>query len=471
MKAQSETNNLKVLLVNPPAETIFEMHDAPEYPHIGLGYVASYLMSKGIDTSVIDAKLLRIDIKELYRRLKSTKFDVIGLSAMTHEIKQAAKVAALAKEINKDCKVLLGGVHISALPKETLESFKDIDMGIVGEGELTAYEIVDALSKGNSLESIKGIVFRDGDEIKINPPRERIENLDSLPFPAWQMFPKSKVYHIMGARGCPFNCVFCMSPYGRKLRERSPENVIKEIEWVINTYGPETYVFNDETFACNRSRAMETLKMMIDKGFAKKTKFWGFLRADLLDYELLVNMKKAGFDYISIGLESGDENTLKVIRKGITLEQSWKAVQLIKKAGLKVGANFILGHPYDTKKSIKKTLKYATKVNGYLTAIGIMVPYPGTEVAEMVKKGEGNYKLKSLDWRDFNKQIGNALEMKDISRRQLEMYQMWGYIRIYLFNLRLISLIKFIWQYRLAGFALLKKWANIVKRKDNSSLV
>jgi len=450
---------MKVALINPPPATRMEMHDVPDHPHIGLAYLSAYIEKKGISCKVIDAKLEKLDLNETIAKILKGNFDIVGLTAFTHDIKQAVFIAEGIKKANPEIKTVIGGVHATALPKETLESFRAFDFLVHGEGELTFLELINAIAKNRDARyysDINGIAFREGDIIRMTPFRERIDDLDILALPAWHLFPKTRHYSIMSARGCPYSCIFCMSPYGRKkVREMSPKRVIEELEHTISNYSPERYTFNDETFGFNKERGNQILDSMIEKKFYRETVFDASLRANLVTYDFLKKMKKAGFVMVDFGVESGDAEMLKTIKKGVTLEQTENAVKMAKKAGLKVGVNIIIGHPNETKETAKRTIDYAVKLNGDVTAIGLMVPYPGTEVAEMAKKGEGGYKILSLDWSDYNKQVGNALELKTLSRKEMEKLQMTGYAKILLKNYRFIDFIKFAFKYRKAAFRFL----------------
>lgn len=447
---------MKTILINTPAAANLEKHDAPNYPHIGLGYIAAFLEQRNEKVEVIDAKLQRLNIAKVMQILRKKEFDLIGITAMTHDIMQAVNLATEIKKVFPNKEIVIGGVHATALPRETLEDYNCFDLAVFGEGEHTFSELIEALSGKKRFEEVKGLAFRKGKQVIVNEKRLWINNLDKLPFPAWHLFPKAKEYHIMTARGCPYSCIFCMSPYGRMIRERSPENTIREIEWVIKTYNPEILKFNDETFGFNPERANKILDLIIERKLTA-TKKVASMRANKVNFELLKKMKYAGFYYIDYGVESGDRETLIRIKKGVTLEQTENAVKMTKRAGIKVGVNVILGHPYETKETAMKTINYAVKLNGGITAIGIMVPYPGTEVAELARKGEGGYKILSQNWADYNKQFGNALELENLSRAELERLQLIGYLKIYLYNFRFLDLLKFIIKYRKAGFLILKK--------------
>ena len=443
---------MKSVLINPPPMQVAERHDAPDHPHCGLGYIASYLLSRGEDTEIIDSKLERLGLQQTLDKLLSMKPDIVGITAMTHDILSAAKLAQLIKNEKPDLAVVIGGVHATALPKDTLESFQSFDILVYGEGEHAFYELVKQLESKKPISEIQGIAYREEDKIVVTSRRPWIDDLDSLPIPAWQLFPKTEKYHIVTARGCPFSCIFCMSPYGRKIRVRSPENVIAEMNDVVRKYHPRIYKFDDESFAFDKARAHRILDLVIENKLDGIKKI-ASMRADYVDLELLVHMKKAGFEVVDFGFETGSPEIMKIIKKGITLDQARNAVSLCRKAGIKVGGNFIIGHPHETSKTIRETIKFAVELNPDIVAFGIMVPYPGTEVAEIAKRGEGGYKVISSNWADYNKQLGNALELNEIGRKQLEAYQLKAYVSIYLLNLRFMDFAGFCWENRKAASA------------------
>ena len=461
---------MKILLINPPAIQTIEEYDEPDNPSISIAYLAGYLRSKNIDVDVIDGKLERLNFEQTIERFKKNKYDIVGLTSYTHDVKNAHKLASLIKQIDKKVLTLIGGVHATAIPVETLEKLPDFDAAIVGEGEYIIYDIAKALEENKSLKGIEGVYYRENGQIIPNPIRMREQNLDVLPLPAWDMFPTAKKYQIIGARGCPNFCSFCMSPYGRKImRFRSPENVIQELEWIINTFHPVEIRFNDETFSHDMERTHKLLDMIIERNLHKKTTFRASTRANKVDYPLLLKIKKANFCYLEIGVETGDPEIIIKTHKGITIDQTERAVKLAKKAGLNVGCGFIIGHPGETKETAQRTMDFMVKLNPTLAAIGLMVPYPGTEVAELAKKGEANYRLLSTDWEDYNKQIGNALEMQNFTRKEMEMMQALGYLKLYYKNYRFVDLAKFMWTYKSAGFMFVKKQLGFGSKKSSDT--
>jgi radical SAM superfamily enzyme YgiQ (UPF0313 family) len=447
---------MKVTLVNPPPTQVVEAHDVPQYPHAGLGYLSAFLKLRGVDCLMIDGKLERLTPDAVAERILSDHSNFVGITAMTNDIINAANLAQIIKSRDPQIVTIVGGVHATALPERTLHEFDDFDFLVHGEGELTLFELLDVVTKGRNLNEVDGISFRNNGNIIATSQRSKVENLDDLPFPDYSNFPRCSEYHVITSRGCPYKCIFCMSPYGReKIRERSPQNVIEELKG-LQRFRPKWIKLNDETFGFNRPRAIELLDLIVENGLQGTAKV-ASLRVDHVDLPLLEKMKEAGFEYIDYGIESGSKEILRRTKKGISLEQSEKAIQMTKTAGITVGANFIIGHPGETKETARKTIDFAAKLNADINAIGLMVPYPGTEVGEMAEKGEGGYRLLSLDWEDYNKQLGNALELESLPRREMERLQLRGYLTILIRNYRFLDLLRFSWQHKRSGIAFLKK--------------
>ena len=220
-------------------------------------------------------------------------------------------------------------------------------------------------------------------------------------------------------------------------------------------FNPKNIVFCDEVLTIDKERAHKIFDHMIEREL--NLKWHAQTHAKMVDLELLKKMKQAGCYLLGIGIESGNEKILSNIGKNVTKDDLRNAVKLIKEAEIPVEGYFILGHPDETKESIKETINFATELNVDLPVFGIMVPYPGTKIGEMAKKGESGYKLKSEDWDDYNKQIGNALELEKISRKELEMWQLKAYLAVFLKNKRVKDLSKFMWKYKKEGLSFLKK--------------
>ncbi len=447
---------MRVVLINPPSERKCEKYDSPISQHIGLGYLASAIESAGHTVRLLDAKLERLDFDNVISEIDNFRPDVIGFTAMTHEINVVSKLVNKLQAA-KDIRIVVGGVHISALPEETLKMIPDVDFGIIGEGEESFIKLLSFIENGkNDWASINGLAFRGTNGNITWSYSNRIEDLDSLPCPNCKHFPNAKVYNIIATRGCPYSCVFCMQAMGRKVRKRSIGNIIYEIENAIKCLSPEQFIFYDETFSVDKKFVHRLCDEIISRGIHKKIKWVAMTRADSIDEPTIKKMKDAGLTYIEFGVESGNNEVLKRIRKGISKEDALYAVGLAKKYNIKVGCDFILGHPYETLETALDTIKFASELNPDIINLGIMVPYPGTTIREKALKKEWGYKIISNNWSDYNKELGNALELENLCRADLEKLQLLGYMRLFLANRRYLDFIKFAFKYRKEALGYIK---------------
>ncbi len=453
------SSNYRVMLINPPVLAVFEpWYDTPNFGRVGLAYLASYLrQSPGFDVRILDAKFERLGFQEVLKRAIEWQPDVIGLTAFTNEIKPAAYQAALIKQELPHVRTVIGGVHLTSLPQQTLEEFSGFDLGVVGEGEETFSELCQALRSGQDFSDMPGLVYRAGDSTVLTAPRPRILDQDSIPFPAWELLPPAKEYYVHSLRGCPFNCVFCMNPNGRIARLRSVENVIEELELIIERYHPERISFGDELFSVDMERTHRLLDAMIEHRIGERVGWDIQTHVRFVDYNMLVKMKKAGVTRVELGIETGDEEKLRVLGKGTTIKMIMQAHDAAGRAGVPIGTFFIIGQPNETVTSIKKTIDLAVKLNPILPMFGLMTPYPGTEVARLAAKGEAGYRLISTDWDEYNKQLGGAMEFASLTRRQIEWLQIQAYVKVFLYNRRFVDFAKFVWNYRIGASSVLKK--------------
>ncbi|MCP4592120.1 MAG: B12-binding domain-containing radical SAM protein [bacterium] len=434
-----------VLLVNPPAEVPRECYDTPDYPAIGIGYVAGYLQTRGIPVRVIDGKLGRMTVGQTIDAIIAAQPRICGLSAMTHMIVTTHKIAAAVKARCPGTTIVLGGFHGSFLPERTMREFPSFDYVVVGEGEIAFHKLVSALLSGDDPCGIPGIASRDGERIRLNGRGEIPEHLDDLGSPAWELFPPAEMYPIMSQRGCPFGCNFCSRPYGRKLRQRSPAHVVAEIRRNHQQFGCTRMDFYDETFSVRKGYVSNLCDTLVSAGLAGRIRFWAYVHANTIDLPTACKMKSAGFEEVGMGVESGNPEIMRRMKKGVDPEDVLRAARIFKKAGLKLGAYFIIGHPQETVASIKDSINLAVRVNPYSVAFGIMTPYPGTEIWEMATRGEGGYKMIPDSWEDFNKQLGKALELKNLSRKTMEWMQLRAYLSVYVRTYRFGELFNAAW--------------------------
>lgn len=463
---------MKVALVKPSPQIV---HERPEYPCIGIAYLSAFLKANGVEILAIDASFDGTSPSKMDASIVRFEPQILGFTAMTHEIVNVAKTAKRLKESLPDSLVVIGGPHATVAPLRTLKEFSVFDIAIIGEGELTFNEIIQTIEsdfgkvslKSNGevharltdkLKAIQGIAFRLENDVKINPRRELIQDLDSLPFPSYDhLNRKVETYPIFSSRGCPNCCIFCCRIMGNRIRVRSPKNVVDEVKYAVEKFGSKRIDFADETFTFPKERAQAICDLMIKEGLNKRIKWVAQSRVTGVSRELFDKMKEAGCVRVGFGVESGNAEMLRIMKKGITLDDASRTINHAKKSGLKTVSFFIIGHPYETTQTISDTIEFATKLNTSLVSFGIMVPYPGTEIYEMARHCEGKYRLISEDWQDYDKQLGNALELENLNRKQLEKWQRKAYLTFYLKNLRLPEMMRQIYAQRKLVWQLLTK--------------
>lgn len=437
-------------------------------PLLGISYIAAVLEKSSVNVKVFDAHFHQLSSEKLVSLLIEFKPDLVGATAMTHEINTAAEIMEKVKK-ETDCRTVVGGPHVTALPERTLREFPVFDYGVSGEGEKPMLTLVESIRKGKQSDNVDGLVYRDGNgEIRFNGPAPSLtsEELNELPSPAFHQYygdnslalsGRRDEYSIITSRGCPYNCAFCMRVLGKKIRQRSPENILSEIEFAVSTYGAHTINFQDEIFLSDTSHTRKVLQMIIDRGLHKRIRWLGLTRANLVNEEIIALARKSGCVHIEMGVESGNDKILKNIKKGITIEQIRRAVEIIKKHGIYLVTYYILGHPGETRETAEDTMHLAAELNTDHIAVGLMVPYPGTKIYDYALKGEMGYKLLTEDWSKYDKYGAKSLELEGLTFDDMSRLQKKIYLNLYIRNFRIKDLLRFVWERRSAVKYFLKK--------------
>jgi anaerobic magnesium-protoporphyrin IX monomethyl ester cyclase len=376
-----------------------------------LAYTASYLESHGVEVHLIDAIAEEMTEEEYLRRISACAPDLIinELSTASYHI-DLEWIRRLRSSFSS--KIAVCGTHPSALPGETLADCNEIDAVIIGEMEETTLELVQELGHPAAWPHIDGLAFRSmsGDTI-VNKRRKLIADIDSLPYPKRSGLPMQK-YCVAGfaptalfmyaSRGCPYLCNFCLWPqtiYGRgQVRLRRPAAVVEEIRSVMAAHGPfNSIYFDDDTFNIGRERmfefadAMKTLPALVP---------WGCnARPDLFDREILTSLKEAGLFSIRIGIESGDPEILKRVKKNLDLGDVRRCIDLAHDCGIAVHASYTIGLSGESWESVRKTVEFAKSISPDSVAFTVTSPYPGTAYHDEVS-GQGF--LQTRDWRKYN---------------------------------------------------------------------
>ncbi|MGB2987794.1 MAG: radical SAM protein [Phycisphaerae bacterium] len=459
---------MRIVLVNPCTNQQFQTH-RHGVGHLGLGYVAACLLREGHDVIGIDAKMENLSPSATLERICDLGPDMVGVTATTHEIWHAGWLCAGVKAALPDCVTVVGGPHTTALPERTLKEFPGIDVAVRGEGEETACELAEAVEGGvprYRWGNILGIAYRNGNDLHLNAPRPFITDLDALPFPAWEAFPRELYWPLYAGRGCPFRCAFCQRVLGHRIRMRSVDNVLAEMDAMEERLGSHTSWFQDETFGVDARWTNDFLDKLIarneERGYIWRWK--ANSRANLADLELYRKMRRAGCRTLDFGIESGCQEVLERIQKNITLAQAREAIRCARQADIRVNAFFIIGHPGETWTTALSTVLLAPRLGADDIAVGVMVPYPGTEVWEMARRGEWGYTLLTEDWRMYDKYFGATLEVRHLSHRQLELLQVLTYLSFYVGTGRFVQLAKFVVRFRREALRMLKRLILTSKR-------
>ena len=428
---------IRILLINPPFYRLMNSHF--NGLSLGLCYIASILSKHGYDVTIFNGdfkksqkystqkeifdnypqynKILTDPGHELWQEIKNVIRDVnpsvIGISMLTGTYKSAQNIAVIAKQINPAINIIAGGTHPSICAQEVLASGL-FDFVIRGEGEYTFLEILQGIPPGK----ISGLSYKKSDgRIIHNKDRNFIEDLDTLPFPARHLYVHEQnsmdFGYILTGRGCPFECTFCASKkiWKNHVRYRSPENVVDEINYVYHTFGTRFFYFIDDTFTLDKRRTEKILNLL--SNLHLPIQWICDTRVNVLDENLLLLMKSAGCVRVKIGVESGSDRILQLIKKNITVNQIRTTVDLIKKTGLDVTIYLMAGFPSETKEDMLQTLAFAQELDPTYYSISIVTPYPGTEIYdEMLQSG----KMPLKKWEFFYHQSRDMMILNNIDQ-------------------------------------------------------
>ncbi len=377
---------------------------------LGIFYLASYIRQNGYEVMVCDAEAEKLTADDILGHIQQFAPRVVGISSTTVAFHRALELAEAVKGSFPDIKIVLGGPHITSNSDHAL-SFPAFDYGVLGEGELTFLELLNALAANRPVEHIQGLAFRKDGKVVGTGRREFIANLDILPMPAFDLVkdmgryapPPSNyrtlpVMNVITSRGCPNECTFCdRNIFGRKYRERSAENVFTEIKHLYDTYGVREFAFVDDTFLINKERIQKLFELVRRGGISFP---WTCMaRINNVTYEFLKYLKENGCWSIAFGIESGDEQVLKVIKKNITLERVRIVTDWCYELGIETKGFFIIGHPTETLATIDKTIDFALSLKLNAVVVTINTPIPGSQqYAEAHLYG----KLDTTDWARFN---------------------------------------------------------------------
>lgn len=388
-------SNLKIAIIAPP----YPLEEAPS-PPLGVTYVAAACEQAGWEARIFDYIVRRYTEENLAAELDRFAPDVVGTTSVTMNFKAAAAIIRDVKHHNPAIITMMGGPHVSYDWADTLDKYPEIDLIVVGEGEQTLLELLPVIRDREAWDKVEGIAFRKDGGAYFTGARAFINDLDALPVPARHLLPVSR-YLAMGfpvsiitSRGCPNQCIFCLGRrmVGHKVRYRDPRLIVDEIEDIVS-YGFTRINIADDLFTSNKARVKAFCDEIKRRGI--KITWSAFARVNTVDAEVLAVMREAGCDTISFGIESGNAEMLKRVKKGITTEQAVNAVKACRETGVKAFASFVIGLPGESPESITDTCTFADGL-GIDCGFHLLAPFPGTTVREEQEKYD--IEILSDDW-------------------------------------------------------------------------
>lgn len=366
---------------------------------MGLLYVASYLRSAypgHFEFSVFHTGFREGTLPALKEVTREFQPDYLFVSSITPEAELAHAAIRAVKSVRPECRVLIGGPYPSMATEKALED-KNVNIAVVGEGEITAKELMGRLEAGADTGDIDGIAYRNDGGVVRTAPRDFIENLDLLPFPAWDLidFSQYAEYPTMAvtlkgksyagsitSRGCPFNCVYCHKTHGKRFRPRSPQNVVDEFELLQREYGVDELQILDDICNLDGERVIEICKLMVERGLKFHVAFPDGLRADVMTPEVVTWLRRAGTYKIHYAPETRSERLQKRLGKHVDFDKMDRIVAETARQKIITAAFFMLGFPSETLQELRRTVDYAVKMPFDLASFFRVVPYPDTRLRE-----------------------------------------------------------------------------------------
>jgi radical SAM superfamily enzyme YgiQ (UPF0313 family) len=404
----------KVFLINPSMDVSsgFGEYDKlmEPMPCIGLAYLASSCQKAGHTVFVLDNFTENKTFKQIVESIKSFGADVVGISMLTPTANSTEALGRFIKAQLPSIKVIFGNLHASLFAKDLINNGA-CDAVVHGEGEIVFPRLIEAVVNKSDISKIQGITYKGEEGIVFTGMPEPINDLDSLPRPAWELFPwrdysflpfvtvAKPCLAIMGSRGCPFRCKFCALGYmGNLVRKRSPESIADEIEWLVKGFGARHIGFVDPIFPLDKKHAIATCRAIRAKNMSENWWWTCETRVDIVDEEMCREMKLARCKRILFGIESGVNDVLKGIGKQYNTDDVRRGVTAAKAAGLEISAFFMLGLPGETKEMTKQTIDFALSLDIDFAKFAITIPLPGSELYDdLVKQG----KISEPKWEKF----------------------------------------------------------------------
>ena len=434
-----------IILVKPPLsrEEIYgKMSDVGAYdPPLGLAYLAANLKKHQVGVEIVDADAMKLSSEDVIDLIAAKAPRYVGITAVTLDICSAAQLACKIKKRNKEVTIIVGGVHLTAVPQETMEKFPQFDIGVIGEGETTLLEVVRALNEKKDLSTVDGLVYRLNGEVIFTQPRKLNYNLDTYPPPAWELipgFPKnypvppysmhnSPSCSLVTSRGCGRQCTFCFQgTMGRVLRFHGADYVLAVIKQLHATYGVRDLRIVDDQFLAHKTRTEKICTMLIRENL--NLSFSCMARIDTIDPQLLGLLREAGCRQINFGIESGSQRILDLIKKDIKRNDIVQAVTWTKEAGIRTLGYFMIGFPTETEDTMRESIAFAKKLPLDDISVFLLTPFPGTELCRSAHQ----YGMFKNDWKAMSLFVEPCFVPYGLTKEKMLAYRRKAILQFYL---------------------------------------
>ena len=430
---------MKVLLVQPFKDTGL---GTESYPPVGLGYIAFSLLKSGHLVKIVDCLKDVRDYASFIKAIEEFSPDFIGINLFSISSGYVLKMVNIIKEKFPKIIVILGGPHVSSLPEQILNYFKKSDFAIRGEGEVPIRKLVDSFETGEkNFSEIPGLIYREGDKIVINEPYFS-KNVEEYGFPAWDLIKPTDYFRFISmshesvpvffSRGCPFPCTFCAAKVtsGQTLRRRGFDHIFEELYFLKEKYNIKRFIIEDEGFSISKNFIMEFCERVKKENFKAKFFMGVGMRLNIIDKELLEAMEESNFEKdIALGIESGSERILNLMKKKTNLKMIWDKVNLMNEMKFFPNGYFIIGYPDETRDEIKATVKLAMSLPIREASFTAFQPLPATEATRMLianKELPENFDFATLSPNKI------AYAPKGMTKEELERIRKIAILRFYL---------------------------------------
>jgi anaerobic magnesium-protoporphyrin IX monomethyl ester cyclase len=410
---------------------------ATVWPPITLALLGT-IAEKWGPVRLLDGDVEDVTMDELMRDLRTVGPDLVVVNTGFPSIDSDMAIAKRIKEAFPETRILAFGVYFTMLEKEAFQNHPFLDFCLVGEPELTFAELLESLhEKQPNLAGIRGLMYRDGTDLRVNPPRPLLEDLDQLPMPdrgllrndRYRLPHNNKVFTLINtSRGCPYSCTYCIvkTYYGKKPRRHSLERILEEVQNCREKFGIQDFLFWEEVFSLDKTFVRGFCHALIDRAW--NIRWAATTRVTAVDAETLALMRRAGCYLIGLGIESGCQSILDAAKKNQTLDDTRRAVKLAKQAKIQTMGHFIFGLPGETKETAEQTIRFMLDLGLDYMQCYCAVPYPKTELGELAR-AQGW--IRGEKWSDYDFGGNSILQTDTLRREDVDHFRRKAFRRFY----------------------------------------